>query len=296
MSEQITAEQIDELKANGYIVSTGLLSGTAWYAVPSQRPTIDAPSFAAAARAAWEHYQASKRPARPSNVPEHAEWRLPRAGDTYMDSFGFTNRATADWSIVKSGHNSQRWCWRDEPQRPPRPQYPSGYAEWFGKGYQIKDGSFEYVGERWIMELIGFGFVECANAKPCPPRPEPKDGWKPSGVVKDTFKGGESYFTKEGLSVATVKNDIDNQPNKSLVQGLRWEAVRDTPQVYDAATFPKGEVWVRFNTGGLSRALVIWIGATSVHVVNAVIGYQDLADHYELSTDGGRTWRPARPE
>lgn len=293
----ITATQIDELKANGYKLTTGSKSRNPWWmpqAAGSSSQPNDCDTFAAAASAAWEHYMASKRPERPSNVPEHAEWRLPRAGETYMDRFGFTNRAKSDWSIVTNVHNYRRWCWRDEPQRPAKPEYPSGWVCVDGRAFKV--GEVYWYNDEWCVRENngGLGYW-CRSVKECPPRPEPPKGWRLTGRIVDVCKCDDyTYWMSKfnGFGILSGRSSTATTPC------LRWEVVRDVPQVYDAATFPKGEVWVRRKGWAKdSRDLVQAICTPYIYAgPTRPMTYQILADHYELSTDGGRTWKPARPE
>lgn len=72
------------------------------------------------------------------------------------------------------------------------------------------------------------------------------------------------------------------------------------PQCYTIDTFPKGEVWVRAK-GTQCRYLVTGVEDSWIFYGGIMRKYEHIAfghngDTYELSTDGGITWRPARPE
>lgn len=237
MSETITVEMIDELFRNGYIVSTGLGKVcTPWWS-SSAGVVNNIETFTEAAHAAWEHYQASKRPA--------------------------------------------------------KPEYKSGWVEYNGYGYKVQDVWMNKTRSTWFVTATdGKNFVStsASEVRECPPRQTPQAGWELTGEVKDKYKKGEYWIAYNGLI-----GEGDIGCDKEWYSGLRWAVREIKPSVYTIDTFPKGEVWVRLKNCGL-RELVTGVSLIGVFSNGDCFSYAELAESYELSTDGGITWRPARPE
>lgn len=65
--------------------------------------------------AASAHCRENYKPPRPDGVPQHAEFRLPKAGEKHTCITGSPSVSCVDWPISDNDEfNNRRWCWREE--------------------------------------------------------------------------------------------------------------------------------------------------------------------------------------
>ena len=117
---------------------------------------------------------------------------------------------------------------------------------------------------------------------------------------------GKKYWVADSEIDWVINNHLEfvithNDVNYFDTNGdlIYWRLVREIPKAhehYTAETFPKGEVWIRKTNfvDSYGSWLVQGITGAGVEIKECSPYWRDLS-HYDLSTDGRRTWRKAVP-
>lgn len=114
-------------------------------------------------------------------------------------------------------------------------------------------------------------------------------------------KKGDTFLRTQFGDKLKAENIIVSWPGDEY-NNRRWcWREENKPKYYTATTFPQGMVWVRGSGWAAGcRAFVVGIAIGSVKIEmpldTRTIPFEELAEGYQISLDGGNTWRPARPE
>ena len=104
---------------------------------------------------------------------EHEQRILEAARRYYRSEAGTVEHGEAHQALIAATEDA-------EAQAPAHTFEPGDWVEWAHRGYQVADVHGTSVG----LDGVAI-WIAASDCLPIPPRPEPRDGWEPDGVIVD---------------------------------------------------------------------------------------------------------------